>query len=93
MFASRKLFAFLVKALLNDDPALADTKPHVIALVPITDPLAVLGVALDVPTVVLVPDDPLDSRLLLASKLGAYEFLERLRVREAQFTRILGRLC
>lgn len=78
MFTPRKLFAFLVKALLDYDPSLTDTEPYVVALVPISDPLAVLGVALDIPAVVLVSDDSFDSCVFLSRKLGAYESLKRL---------------
>lgn len=90
MFTPRKLLAFLIKALLDDDPSLTDAKPYVVALVPITYPLTVLGVALDIPAIVLVSNDSFDSRVLLSHKLCAYESLERLRVRDAQFTRVLG---
>ena len=65
MFPAPELGALIVKAPLGDPTGL-DCEPDVVRLVFPPDVLTVLGISLDVPTVVLVSLDPLEVGPILA---------------------------
>ena len=76
MFPTPELGALLIKAPLGDPTGL-DCEPDVVRLVFPPDVLTVLGISLDVPTVVLVSLDPLEVGPILADHVLSDIVLER----------------
>lgn len=75
MFTTVKLVtSLLVETPLRYTPRV-DRKPHVIRLVFSTNVLTILRVSLDVPPVMLVPVNPLDTSLLLTYEIFLNIFL------------------
>ena len=76
MFPAPELGALLVKAPLGD-PTRLHCEPYMVRLVFPPDVLTVLGISLDVPTVVLVSLDPLEVGPILADHVLSDIVLER----------------
>ena len=76
MFPAPELGALIIKAPLGDPTGL-DCEPDVVRLVFPPDVLTVLGISLDVPTVVLVSLDPLEVGPILADHVLSDIVLER----------------
>ena len=76
MFPAPELGALIIKAPLGDPTGL-DCEPDVVRLVFPPDVLTVLGISLDVPTVVLVSLDPLEVGPILSDHVLSDIVLER----------------
>ena len=79
MFRPPELGTFLIKAPLGNPPRLY-SEPYMVPLMLSSDILAVLGVSLGVPAIVLMSLDSFDIGMFLTSHVLSDIFLERTRV-------------
>jgi hypothetical protein len=79
MFPAPELGALLVKAPLGDPTGL-DCEPYMVRLVFPPDVLTVLGISLDIPTVMLMSLDPLEVGPILTDHVLSDIFLEGARI-------------